>query len=174
MNTLDAKLELIKGSLFNGQISDNVKKALADEAFMKELYKTSAKQDIAHLIGYALEKLNLIGGDTTAGKAFTQAQFTAVYRYEKIKYELDTIIQLFEREKIDCILLKGSYLRKYYPEPWLRTSCDIDVLVDKSDLKKATEIFESRLGYKKENASAHDISLISDRKSTRLNSSHRT
>ena len=27
-------------------------------------------------------------------------------------------------------MLKGAVLRQYYPEPWLRTSGDIDILVE--------------------------------------------
>ena len=35
-----------------------------------------------------------------------------------------------KKVQIPFLPLKGSVIRQYYPEPWMRTSCDIDILVD--------------------------------------------
>ncbi|MBO4954226.1 MAG: nucleotidyltransferase family protein, partial [Clostridia bacterium] len=36
---------------------------------------------------------------------------------------------------IDFMPLKGAVIRQYYPEPWMRTSCDIDIHVKKDRLE---------------------------------------
>ena len=84
----------------------------------------------------------------------------AVYRYEQMQYELEQICETLEKAKIPFIPLKGSVIRKYYPEPWMRTSCDIDILVDKSNLEQAKESLTRDLEYQAENVeSSHDLSL---------------
>ena len=44
-----------------------------------------------------------------------------------------------EKAQIPFVPLKGSVIRKYYPEAWMRTSSDIDVLVHKEDVEKTTD-----------------------------------
>ena len=46
----------------------------------------------------------------------------AIYRYEKINYELNRLRSALNEAQIPFIPLKGSVLRQYYPEPWMRTS----------------------------------------------------
>ena len=57
--------------------------------------------------------------------------------------------------------LKGAVLRNYYPEPWLRTSCDIDILVAEEDLERAVAAINADGGYKVGLKDSHDISLYS-------------
>ena len=60
----------------------------------------------------------------------------ALYRYEQKKYVKEQIEKVLDRENIEHIFLKGATLCNYYPEPWMRTSCDIDVLVKREDHQK--------------------------------------
>lgn len=46
----------------------------------------------------------------------------AIYRYEKINYELNRLRSALNEAQIPFIPLEGSVLRQYYPEPWMRTS----------------------------------------------------
>ena len=114
--------------------------------FLSELYRLSKAHDVAHLVGDSLSKCGVFANlpDTleeneraTIEKIkakFDEQIFTAVYRYENINYELERLKETLEEAEIPFILLKGSVIRKYYPEPWMRTSCDIDILVKKEDL----------------------------------------
>ena len=86
----------------------------------------------------------------------------AVYRYEKINYELGRLSKVLNEEKIPFIPLKGSVIRQYYPEPWMRTSCDIDVLVHESDLERAVSALTSAAGYKADSKGSHDVGMFSD------------
>lgn len=50
------------------------------------------------------------------------------YQYGHQQRERQRVTAMLEEEKIPYILLKGSRMRQYYPDPMTRTSCDIDIL----------------------------------------------
>ena len=141
--------------------------------FLIELYKLSKVHDVVHLIGDALNKSGVfesLPSDKQESERaviskikakFTEQIFTAVYRYESINYEFEQICKTFEKARIPFIPLKGSVIRKYYPEPWMRTSCDIDILVKEKDADNAAEYLQTRLQYRCEEKWQHDISLFS-------------
>ena len=141
--------------------------------FLIEVYKLSKAHDVAHLVGDALNKSGVfenLPADIDENERATIAKvkekfdeqiFTAVYRYENINYELEQICKTLEEAKIPFIPLKGSVIRKYYPEPWMRTSCDIDVLVKEKDADKASKVLAEHLQYKINEKGQHDVSLFS-------------
>ena len=53
---------------------------------LKILYKMSRAHDVAHLVGDALIKNNLVSGEYK--EKFSKCVITAVFRYEKQRYEL--------------------------------------------------------------------------------------
>ena len=83
----------------------------------------------------------------------------ALYRFEKSNYEFNEIVKLFEEKQIRFIPLKGAILRELYPEQWMRTSCDIDILIEKEHFCRATQYLVDA-GLKKGIESPHDISFI--------------
>lgn len=143
-----------------GKNIDKSQYTLTDEELAKQ-YKLSKSHDLAHLVGDALIKNNLIGDGEIKAK-FQNQMMLAVYRYEKINYELGRLRKVLNEAKIPFIPLKGSVLRKYYPEPWMRTSCDIDVLVHESDLERAVSALTSAAGYKADSKGSHDVGMFSD------------
>ncbi len=143
-----------------GKTIDKSQYALTDDE-LAGLYKLSKAHDLAHLVGDALIKKDLIQNDEIKAK-FQKQRMLAVYRYEKINYELGRLRKVFNEAEIPFILLKGSVIRQYYPEPWMRTSCDIDVLVQENDLERAASVLVDKLAYKQESKGSHDIGLFSD------------
>lgn len=128
---------------------------------IEQIYCVSERSDMAHLVGYALERANLISPDNEYFAKFQKQQYLAMVRSEGMEYELDRLRQLFERNKIKFIPLKGAIIRSMYPEGWMRTSSDIDVLVHSEDIPFAEECIIKSLGYKKGKESEHDHSLYS-------------
>ena len=53
-----------------------------------------------------------------------------------------------------------SVVREYYPEPWLRTSCDIDILVHKEDLNKAMAVLLENGCTMYGEKNYHDVSFV--------------
>ena len=137
-------------------------KNLIKEEVLPALYKLSKKHDLAHLIGDALDKNGLLVDGSEAKKRFLQERNMAVYRYEQLQYELECICDTFEEAKISFIPLKGAVIRQYYPEPWMRTSCDIDILVEEENLQTAIAVLEEKLSYKCTEIGQHDAQIFAE------------
>lgn len=61
--------------------------------------------------------------------------------------ELEKILNVFEKEGIDVIQLKGAWIAKnYYPDPVLRPMNDLDLLIRPEDMKRAENSIE-KMGY---------------------------
>lgn len=119
------------------------------------MYSIACEHDLEHLLGNILDKYGLLENSGFAVK-FRGEVFEAIYRYEKLKFEYERICKSFEENKIPFIPLKGSVLREFYAEPWLRTSSDADILVKETDLKKAQEALEN-LSFEKKLEGSHDV-----------------
>ena len=144
----------IKGEPIPSELSDRISFDV-----LKELFVLSKKHDLAHLTGAALEKNKLLTGGEIK-KRFHKEIATAVYRFEQLNYEFNSVSETFENAKIPFMPLKGAVIRNYYPEPWIRTSCDIDILIHEEDIEKASAELSEKLSYKRELKGAHDISFL--------------
>ncbi len=142
-----------------GKAIDPSQNPFSDEE-LAALYKLSKAHDLAHLVGDALIKSKLISNAEIKSK-FEKQLMTAVYRYERINYELNCLRTILNDAKMPFIPLKGSIIRRYYPEPWMRTSCDIDILVREEQVDEAAQLLVDRYGYTYEKKNYHDISLMS-------------
>ena len=151
-------IELIRYEVFGIDV-DYALLSCVSEELVKEVYDLALKTDVGYIVASALSKLGLLSSEIKS--AFFNEQLATVYRYEALKFDLESICRLFENEGIVHIPLKGSVIRGYYPKPEMRTSCDIDVLIHKEDLKKARELLENELGFKYNDKCGHDISFWS-------------
>ena len=88
-----------------------------------------------------------------------RAELTAVWRVRNIENEQGRVRRCLEEAGIPFILLKGAVMRSYYPEAWMRTSSDIDVLVPGDDMPRAIAVIEEKLGYELSTTEPHDASL---------------
>jgi len=137
---------LLRNELFHEELSEDTKN-LIDSKLLLVLYKVSKKHDLGHLVGDALNKNGLLDLDSEIKSKFKKEINMAYYRYAKIQYEFEQICKVLEDEKIPFIPLKGSIIRQYYPEPWMRTSCDIDILVHEEVLEQTAQLICDKLNY---------------------------
>lgn len=149
---------LLRSALCNTKLSEEDKTALSKEQIEK-LLALAEKHDVSHLLAWALKQNGLLARkDGDKEKLILKA----IYRCEKLKYALSELSEVLEKEGIPYIPLKGSVLRSYYPEEWMRTSCDIDVLVHEEDLNRAAEAIINTLQYQTDGKRHyHDLSLFS-------------
>jgi hypothetical protein len=84
----------------------------------------------------------------------------ALLRQTRQEIALQRACSALERGEIPFIPLKGSVLRQWYPEPWMRTSCDLDILVRETELPRARALLEEE-NWRYGGNSSHDISLFS-------------
>ena len=131
------------------------------EEIMRSLYGLSKSHDMAHIVSAELDAQGLLKNGDEISEKFRKQHMIAIFRYERINYELEEICTALENAQIQFIPLKGSIIRKHYPEPWMRTSCDIDVLVRSEDLDRATKCIQDDLGYDVEGKGSHDVSMFS-------------
>ena len=156
-----AMFALIRHVVCGAELTEEDKEGLTPE-LLPRLYALSKSHDMAHIVAQGLSDLGLLGADEISQK-FQKQQMLAVYRYQKLNYELEQICQTLEDAKIPFIPLKGSVIRQYYPEPWMRTSCDIDVLVHEEELDRAVKTLQTTLHYEiNGKRNYHDISLFSE------------
>ncbi|MBE6633811.1 MAG: hypothetical protein E7620_05660 [Ruminococcaceae bacterium] len=157
--TVNAMMQLIRGEICGETLPEDFGRALTDEQ-RKRLYALSKKHDLAHLVGVALDNRALLG-EGEAAEHFRRQSVMAVYRYQQLQYAYEQVCGLFEEQEIPFLPLKGSVLRRFYPQPWMRTSCDIDILVQVADLERAKAALTSRLGYRFEAENSYDWAFFS-------------
>lgn len=151
---------LLRAALCGTELDVETKNAITPE-ILPNLYKLSKMHDLTHLIALGLEKNGLLDTESPIGERYLEIRGMSVFRFEQIRYELEQICALFEENGIRFIPLKGSVIRAYYPEPWMRTSCDIDILVQEESLETATKLLSERLGYENDGKNFHDVSFAS-------------
>jgi len=155
-------ISLVRSEILGEEPSAETVDSLNGET-MAELYKLSKPQDITHIVANALLSRGLVP-DGELKNAFLKEQMTSVFRHAQIRHELDRVCRALDAAKIDHMPLKGSVIRRFYPRPELRTSCDIDVLVKPSMLDVACGVMVDVLKYKFEARTAHDVSYYSPSK----------
>ena len=153
-------LALLKRAISNENAPIDISSKLTTENF-KSLILLAKKHDLAHLVTHSLDKLGSLPNDVELKSKLLKERNVAIFRGEQQSYELDRISTIFSENKILFIPLKGSVIKKYYKASWMRTSCDIDILVKKTDLDVAISILKSKLGYVYLSKGDHDVSLTS-------------
>ena len=155
MTIYEALFFCIKSEI--GSLNENFDVHLSYDDFEK-LYELAEHHDLSHIVGNALLKSDTLPPDSDLYKKLQKKIMLAHYRFEKLNYDFQQITKLLEKEQIKFIPLKGAVIRKLYPEPWLRTSCDVDILIEKQNLEKVTELLLNA-GLKKGKESPHDITF---------------
>ncbi|MBQ9735278.1 MAG: nucleotidyltransferase family protein [Clostridia bacterium] len=127
---------------------------------LQGLYALAKRHDLAHLLAHAVHELGFVGEDPIFA-ALERELLLAIYRVEQLRFTLDEIALTLAEAKIPYMPLKGSVLRAAYPEPWMRTSCDVDVLVREEQLSAAIEALQAK-GYTVDDHEIyHDVSMHS-------------
>lgn len=158
MTSAELLFACIRRSVFGLEMqADEI--AAVNEQSLKELYALSVRHDMAHLAYDALQKSGLLP-EGEVGQKLRYQKDLAFYRYIHQSAALEDICRVFEKAEIVYVPLKGAIIRDFYPEPWMRTSCDIDILVHEEDLERAVAVLERETDFRKESDAAfHDISL---------------
>ncbi len=156
--------ENILFTLLQSQICNTYTSALPaslTEEELRALYTLAHRHDVAPIAARALSRHHLLGY-VGVFDDFRQAMAEAAYWYEQFRFELSEICRVLSKADIPHIPLKGAVIRTLYPDPWMRTSCDIDVLVQHEHLKKAIDVLTLTLHYRTPGGKKyHDISLLS-------------
>lgn len=147
--------------LISSEVCGNALSLSADapftEKFLIDLLILSRKHNVAHIVASALMNNGFLDNGPQKG-LFMNEIYTAVYSQEKMNESFADTCSALEKSKIPYIPLKGAVIRGLYPQPWMRTSCDIDILVKENDLKRAIKALVE-CGFTVKGGSKHDIVL---------------
>ena len=152
-------MNLIKVAIHKEDLDVDLYQSLS-ETEENRLLKLCLKHSIGIIAGDVLGKSNQIEKTNVVKKLMNEA-FMSVIRYEQLQRDKENITKEFDKLQISYIVLKGPRVRKYYPKPWLRTSCDIDILVHEDDIDKAVDGLVEKCSFEKQGRNYHDIPLIS-------------
>lgn len=158
--TISLLFTLLRSGLRDEPITDSERARFSEEQ-LPQLTKLAKRHDVDHLLVLGLRRNGLTSEKTAEAE---KSILLAALRYERLRSEQEKICAVLESEGIGFIPLKGTVLRKYYPESWMRTSCDIDILVREEDVERAASVLEEKCGYIREGKGSHDISLMAPNK----------
>ena len=155
--TTELLFTLLRSAIRGNELTNEEKQFFSDELVQKIL-QIAKRHDVEHLVAFALKKNGLL---KDKNEKIENSMLKAVFRYRQLNYEYQSLCDALESAKIPFIPLKGSVMRKYYPEGWMRTSCDIDILVHEEDTEKAKSILVNEYDYTYRVKSSHDLSFFS-------------
>lgn len=156
--TTELLFALLGSATFETELGVEQKKLCTQEN-LRQIIKVAEFHDLAHLVILALIKNGILSDKSK----LKNQMFKAVYRYERLNYDYVELLDALEKACIPFIPLKGAIIRKYYPEEWMRTSCDVDVLVKKEQLEQAISLLTNEHKYELKERGTHDILLVTPR-----------
>ncbi len=111
------------------------------------LYRISRENKFDSYLFYALNELS----DYDISEEIHQKAYcsltNSINRATLLEKTLNEIVNLFEENGIKNIVLKGSYIKNYYPQIEFRFMVDLDILINENDLNLIDKILE-KAGYK--------------------------
>ncbi len=122
------------------------------------LYHCGINQSILPIIWEGIRDLDV---SSDWRDKFNRTSMIDARNYVMRDYALNQIARTLDKTQIPYIFLKGSVLCALYPEEWMRTSFDIDVLVPEQKTDAASELIEKETDFKFQKRNYHDISMVS-------------
>ena len=155
----DALYAVLRRELLKEPLREETAEYLADGKRREALFDFAVFHDVGHLVADCFISDGIVTEDCELYRKLSAVLMTAVYRSEQLQCLTEDISRTLEAAGIDHILLKGAVIRGLYPKPWMRTSCDVDLLVKKADLYTAAEILKKELGGAVLRPGEHDLPL---------------
>lgn len=143
--------------VINGIESDTALNGKLTSEVLTSVYRLAKKHSLAHLVARYVYSSKIEAEPTLKAKLH-QNDLAAVCGYERMKYVYGQVCEIFEKNEIAYIPLKGAVLRAYYPTEDMRTSCDIDILIKEEALDTAVSMLKEA-GFQGGERHYHDVSL---------------
>lgn len=153
MTEAKALFSILSNVVFNAD--DVIDSKDLSEDLIKKLYTLSNKYDLCPIVAHYLLKKE--GLNQKLLEPFSAMLFGSLARHENRICEYEQVSSVFTDAKIPFMPVKGILIYDLYPEPYLRTSCDIDILVKEKDVKRMIEVIKKDLGFTFVQRSTHDV-----------------
>lgn len=107
----------------------------------EKLYAIAVEHGVTQLIWQVLQKSEFIDKlSNEIRQGFNKQQKIVIIKDANIEYEIEKIKKDFLECGIRFIILKGYVMRSYYPESFMRTMSDVDILYDTSQTAQVREV----------------------------------
>ncbi len=156
-------IQMIGNEICSNELNSTPDFSAYTDDFYRQLLNTASAHDVAHIVATALIKNGLESSNPLSDE-YRSSIYYVMFRSENLNYVFEKACSVLEKYKIPYIPLKGAVIRKLYPQDWLRTGCDIDILVKEKDVEAASKAITDELGYEETCRSDHDISILSTEK----------
>ena len=93
-------------------------------------------------------------------RSLDRRRLRSIYRYYMRTDVLEQTSEAFRQSGIQYLPLKGAVLQSLYPEPWMRTSSDLDILVHEEDLARAISCLEEHTELRLDKRNYHDVTML--------------
>lgn len=140
-------LELVRLTL-SGESFDRIS---ADSRQADEIMAFARRHSMSYIVSGALKQL---------GFDYAEDRIFPVTVAERQTHALDLFCSALENAGVDYIVLKGPVIRDYYPDPYMRASSDIDILVKEKDIDAAAAAVDGIMHYKSRDKRFHDIKFV--------------
>ena len=141
-------------SLINSGLGLPAEKIVLSKEMIKEIEIITIKQTITQIVVMGLENA---GFDMYITDSLKKVRDRAIYDYVVRENALSSIQNALGKKSIDYIPLKGVVLKDLYPQPWMRTSSDIDILVREDEIEKAVNAINENTSFIQFSKNFHDI-----------------
>ena len=156
VNVKKTTLGLIGAAIFGTAFPDAlIPREVAD---LKRVCSFAARHEMMQVVSYALQKLGVTYNDKV-DELLQNELLNAAVRVESTVHAENAVSSAFEAAGVDFMLLKGAVIRNYYPEYYLRTSIDVDVLVKKEDVATAVDVLKKKFDMKVFERTTHDVTV---------------
>ena len=135
---------VLSAGVKNENVYDKVS-GISPELFSR-LIKFATEHGVSSAFYMGLVNSNITVNDYPQMKDLEKRSLFNELKTEKLIFEEQSLFELFEKHGINYLVMKGTVLRALYQNPSLRSSCDIDVVLDKKDKKKVFSLLEEN-GY---------------------------
>lgn len=158
---MEKTLEYLTALIRSAVTGDSVEFSDDIGAQFKSIIRLARLHEVQHLAASAMLNNGLLKDENDIATA-KRLVYEASYRDAKNTHAYELALETLNNAQIPFVPLKGIIVRPFYPESWMRTSCDVDILVHKSDFKKAVSQFKN-IGFVADgDINYHDISLLYD------------
>ena len=137
----------------SGITKENIK--ISDKIPLDKLIELAKKHNIFTLVYYGLHNCNVSINDGLKTQ-LSNIAINGMYVSEQPLYYIKEISSQFDENNIDYMLLKGSVLKHFYPQPEIRRMGDVDILIKETQYSKISKVLEN-LGFVFRNESNHEI-----------------
>lgn len=128
-------LELLKAELFD------LKANIPNEANWSKIFESAKAQCIIPLVAAHVP--------TEHRKEWLEISYQSKAHFMQMIHEQNSLVKIFNDNKIPFVILKGTAAAIYYPSPSLRTYGDIDLYISENELAFANDVL-IRNGYESE------------------------